>query len=199
MVGADKAAIVAKYRVTTQFEDALKIIAPAPERRAECERDVASALWGAEVATKLKSVRTPAQHKEDLQKLAKTLRTAVNLAPKAFPLEYQIRRGKDSWIGEHLKRHLEETEQAINWTSERVRKGSPRVAFARIQAVDSAYLLLKRYGKRLPGLSHEGPWHKLAKTLLGKDESDATDLFKILKWRLGVLTSVLTLIRATGG
>lgn len=195
----DKAALVEKYRATAPFEDALGIIAPAPERRAECKRDLATALWGAEMAAKIKSIRTPARHKELLKQLAKRLQADIKLAAKAMPLDYQIRRGKDAWIAEELKRHLKETEQAINWTSERVRKGSPRVSQARIAAVDSAYLLLRRYRKRPPGLTREGPWHKLATALLGKDETDAPDLFKVLKWRLGVLTSVLTSIRATGG
>jgi len=186
MINTD-ATLVEKYRATTQFEDALKIIRPAPERRAECERDVATALLEVEWAAKIKPVRTAAQHKKELKKLANALRRAIKLAG-AFPPEYQIWRGKDSWIAKALERQLKETEQAINWTSERVRKGSPRVALVRIAAVDSAYFLLGRYGKRPPGLSKEGPWHSLAEALLGKD----SDLFPILRWRLGVLTSVLT-------
>ena len=178
---------------TWRFKEALKIIKPDPERQRECEHQVAAVLWGVEVAAKIdkaKSVPTPAQYKRDLQKLAKTLQDAIDLAAKAISPEYdcQLRRRKDSWIGEELKLDLKKTEQAINWTSERVRKGSPRVALVRIAAVDSAYFLLGRYGKKPPGLSKEGPWHSLAEALLGKD----SDLFPILRWRLGVLTSVLT-------
>jgi hypothetical protein len=107
-----KAALVKKYRATAQFKEALGvivsagIIASAPGRRAECEREVAAALGEVKDAAKIKSIRTPAQYREDLEKLATTLRRAINLAPKAFPIEYQIRRDNDkvSWIrGEDLK------------------------------------------------------------------------------------------------
>ena len=181
MVSADtKAAAIQKYRTTAQFKDALKIIAPDPERQRECEDDVATALWGVEAA-KTKVVRTPAQYKKDLKKLAKRLRADIELAAKAFPLEYQIRRGKDSriWVEEELKRLLEETEQAIKWTSQRVRKGSPRPSWARIVAIDNAYRLLRRYGKK-PTRSRDGLWHKLA-TVLFRDER--ADLFDLLKRR----------------
>jgi hypothetical protein len=155
----EKTALVAKYRTTTRFKDALKIIAPGPERRTECEYEVATALWGIDVAAKLDkpgSVRTPAQYRRDLQKLAKRLQAGIELAAKAFPLDYQARLGSVSWIREDLKRHLKETEKAINWTGERVRKGSPRVSHARNAAVDDAYLLLKRAGKK-PTRSRETP------------------------------------------
>jgi hypothetical protein len=186
---ADAKAALEKYRATPQFKQALDVIDPV-ERQAECEHQIATALFGIEIAAKIDrgefSVRTLAQHKKLLKQLAGRLEADIKLASQAVPLEYQIWRGKDAWIGDHLKRHLEETEQAINWVSERVRKGSPRVSHARRAAVDSAYFLLGRYGKRPLGLSREGPWHKLAKALLGKDETDATDLFKVLKWRLDV-------------
>jgi hypothetical protein len=174
----DKAAIVAKYRATTRCKHALKIIAPDPERQRECEDGVATALWGVECAAKIKW-RTAAQYKKDLQKLAKRLRADIELAAKAFPLEYQIRRGKDSriWIAEELQRHLQETEQAIKWTSQRVRKGSPRPSWARIVAIDNAYRLLKRYGKK-PTRSRDGHWHKLARVLFGKEQADLFDLLK---------------------
>ena len=174
----DKAAIVAKYRAATRCKHALKIIAPDPERQRECEDDIAIALWGVKCAAKIKW-RTAAQYKYDLKRLAKRLRVDIELAAKAFPLEYQIRRGKDSriWIAEELQRHLAETEQAIEWTSKRVRKGSPLPSWARIVAIDNAYRLLKKYGKK-PTRSRDGLWHKLARVLLGKEQADLFDLLK---------------------
>jgi hypothetical protein len=174
----DKAAIVAKYRATTRCKHALMIIAPDPKRQRECEDDVATALWGVECAAKIKW-RTAAQYKKDLQNLAKRLRADIELAAKAFPLEYQIRRGKDSriWIAEELSRHLAETEQAIKWTSQRVRKGSPRPNWARIVAIDNAYRLLKKYGKKTTR-SRDGLWHKLARVLLRNEQADLFDLLK---------------------
>jgi hypothetical protein len=156
-----EAAIVAKYRDTERFKQALKIIKPASECREACERDLATALWGIDVAVKIKSVKTLAQYRADLRKLASKLRPAVELAAKAFPPEYQIRQSKNSWtVGEELKRHLKETEQAIDWTNKRV---TPRFSWADVTAVDDAYWLLKKYGKKPRGVSHEGPWQNLAK------------------------------------
>jgi len=166
----NKAAIVAKYRATTRCKHALKIIAPDPERQRECEDDVATALWGVKCAAKIKW-RTAAEYKNDLERLAKRLRVDIELAAKAFPL--------DSRIAEELQRHLTETEQAIKWTSQRVRKGSPRPSWARIVAIDNAYRLLRRYGKK-PTRSRDGLWHKLA-TVLFRDER--ADLFDLLKRR----------------
>jgi hypothetical protein len=190
---AEKIGLVAKYRATEAFKQALEIIAPDPERREKCEYDVAVALWGIMVAAKIdkfKSVRTPAQYRSLLQKLAKRLRADIELAAKAFPPEYQIRQGKDSWIGEELKRHLKVTEDAIDWISKRVRKGSPRVSEARIMAVDDAYLLLKRYGKR-PTRYRDGDWHKLARVLFGNEQAD---LFEYLGQRLPHLIRFLSLV-----
>jgi len=174
----DKSAIVAKYRATPRCKHALKIIAPDPERQRECEDDVATALWGVKCAAKIKW-RTAAQYKNDLQRLAKRLRVDIELAAKAFPLEYQIRRGKDSriWIAEELQRHLAETEQAIEWTSNRVREGSPRPSWARIVAIDNAYRLLKKYGKK-PTRSRDGLWHTLARVLFGDEQADLFDLLE---------------------
>jgi hypothetical protein len=42
----NKAAILAKYRTTERFEQALEIIEPDSSRREECGYDVATALWG---------------------------------------------------------------------------------------------------------------------------------------------------------
>jgi len=169
---------------TWRFKEALKIIKPDPERQRECEHQVAAVLWGVEVAAKIdkaKSVPTPAQYKRDLQKLAKTLQGAIDLAAKAISpeYEYQLRRRKISWIGEPLKLHLKETELAINWIGSRVRKGSPRVSNARTIAADAAYILLRRYGRsptRVGG--REGRTHKLAKVLFGNEDADLFDYLK---------------------
>jgi len=173
-----KADEVAKWRATPECKNALKIIAPGPKRQRECEDDIARALRGVKCAAEIEW-RTAAQYKKDLQKLAKRLRTDIELAAKAFPLEYQIRRGKDSriWIEEELKRLLEETERAIKWTSQHVRKGSPRPSWERIVAVYNAYRLLRKYGKK-PTRSREGIWHRLAKVLLRKEQADLFDLLK---------------------
>jgi hypothetical protein len=178
-------AIVAKYRATPQFiKEVFKIIKPDPERERECEYELVAVLSGIEAAAqmdKFKSVPTPAQYKKNLLKLAKTLQDAIDLAGKAIPPKYelQLRRSKDSWIGEELKLHLKKTEQAINWISKGVRKGSPRLSYARIAAADAAYILLRKYGRsptRVGG--REGRTHKLAKVLFGNEDADLFDYLK---------------------
>src|SRR5262249_33275865 len=85
--------VVAKYRTTTKFKDALNIIAPDPKCREKCKYEIASALWGVEVGAnidKWKSVRTAAQYRRPLQNLAKTLRRAIDLTAKAIPPEYLL-------------------------------------------------------------------------------------------------------------
>jgi hypothetical protein len=108
------------------------------------------------------------------------------LLPRHSPRNTNYEKSVRLDIEEELKRHLIETEQAINWTSKRVRKGSPPQSYARIVAVDNAYLLLRRYGKK-PTLYRYGRWNDLAKELLGKQ----ADLFDYLKPRLERLQSVL--------
>src|SRR6516162_6378340 len=83
MINTD-ATLVEKYRTTTQFEDALKIIRPAPERRAECERDVATALLEVEWAAKIKPVRTAAQNKKELRSW-RTRSEGLSNLPGHFP------------------------------------------------------------------------------------------------------------------
>jgi hypothetical protein len=197
MANADnKAAILEKYRATGQFKDALKIIAPDPKRWEECEYEVAKALWTVEVGVKLdkpKAVRTSGQYKILLERLKNRLRADIELAAEAIPLEYQILRGKDSWIAEELKRLLKETEQAVDWNKKRARKASRPLSYARIAAVDAAYLLLRRYGKR-PTRSREGDWINLARVLFGNEQAD---LFDYLKPRLERIQSTLKAIAAT--
>lgn len=171
-------AIVAKYRATWQFKEALKIIEPDRERRRECEHQVAVALFGVEVAAKIdkgKLVRTPAQYKKNLRQLAKTLHRAIDLAAKAIPPEYQMQPDKDSWFGDELKIYLKKTERAIDWINKSVKKGSPRLSLARRAAVDSAYVLLRKYGRRPPTRGREGRWLKLAGVLFGNEQADLFD------------------------
>jgi hypothetical protein len=183
----NKAALLEKYRDRWHFKDALEIIGPDPERREECEYRIATALWGIELAAKLdkpKAVRTPAQYSKHLETLARRLRADIKLAAKAIPLEYQIRRGKDSWIAEQLKRHLKETERAIDWNSKRVEKASPRLSYARVEAVNGAYLLLKKYSSKRLTLYR---CHKLARVLL---QNEQADLYKYLKPRIARLKPI---------
>jgi hypothetical protein len=181
MSGTDnKAAIVDKYRATWQFKDALKKIAPDPERRKQCEYDLAEALRLIDSETRFnKSRLTPAKHKKLLQNLATTLRRAVKLAARERQeLGTPRRTPWDSRIDD-LKRWLKETEkEADNVSKYEIGKGAPRRDTARTAAVLQACNLLEKYGSP-PTLYHDGPWHDLAKILLGNDRADLFDYMKV--------------------
>lgn len=160
------------------IERALKIIAPEPARRQKCECDIAEALRRVEIAAKIdkdKLLPTPAQRINFLQQLSKTLETAIKLARKAIPGRFQNRVSDGvSWI-EDLKRHRKEIEEAVILISKHdLRKGSRRFSYARITAVEQAYLLLKMYGKRST-LYRAGDWHELAKVLFRNEQADLFD------------------------
>ena len=71
----------AKYRATWQFERALEIISPEPQHRADCELNIVEALMSVERWREINSSRrSPAELRKLLQKLAKTLRVAIDLA-----------------------------------------------------------------------------------------------------------------------
>jgi hypothetical protein len=83
-----KAALVEKYRATWQFKRALEIISPEAQHRADCERDIVEALMSVERWRGIKSSRrTPAELRKLLQKLAKTLRVAIDLADQLEPYD----------------------------------------------------------------------------------------------------------------
>jgi len=177
----EKAAIVAKYRATTRFKQALKIIASDPERRAECECDLIEAFRLVEAAARVeKSERAPAEQRKLLQQLAKTLRRAIRLAGQARQEEYKPRRTRlDSRIDD-LECFLKETEAAADYASKfEVQKGAPRPSSKRAAAVWQAYILLEKYGRQKPTLYREGPWHKLARVLFGDEEADLFDYMEV--------------------
>jgi hypothetical protein len=81
MVSTDEeAANLAKYRATEQFKTAWKIISPKAECAAKCEAQLARTLrhirrW----AERDKSNLGEAEERKLLEKLAKTLRTAIDI------------------------------------------------------------------------------------------------------------------------
>jgi hypothetical protein len=168
-------AVVAKYRATWQFKAAVKIISPAPQRRADCERDIVEALMSIEVWRDINLRRTPAEKRKLLQKLAKTLRVAIDLADQLGP--WDIWDLPISFLDippiEDLKSHLKQIEAASDYiTKNLVRKGAPRYNDARAAA--KAHLLLTKYSRR-PGRSREGPWHELARALFRDRNADLFD------------------------
>ena len=81
-----EAAIAAQFRATRQFKRAWKIIEPDPQRRAQCEHELVFALIAVGRFREIdKSGPTLAEQRKLLQKLAKTLRVAIDLGVRAGP------------------------------------------------------------------------------------------------------------------
>jgi hypothetical protein len=146
----DDPAIQAKYRATWQFKGALKIISPDSRRRVECEHDLVFALAVIERCAQLdKSGPTSSEQRKRLQKLAKTLRVAIDLA-WVNPL-WRLR-------VEALNSFRKEVGGEADYVGKyEVKKGAPSKSGARMVAVRQAYLLLVKYGSKQPGRSREGP------------------------------------------
>jgi hypothetical protein len=174
-----EAATAARFRVTWQFKQAWKILEPDPQRRAKCEGELVFALVGVENAREMdkKSGSTPGEQRKLLQKLAKTLRVAIDLS-------VQMKRGPISWRPsarswdsrvEFLKRYRKEIEEEVDCLDKHeVKKGAPRQSIARMVAVSQAYQLLEKYGDR-PTRYRDGPWHELARVLFGNEQADLFD------------------------
>jgi hypothetical protein len=69
-------------RATPQFKEALRIISPARQHQADCESDVVGALMSIDFSRGIHSRRSPAEKRKLLQRLAKTLHRAVDLADR---------------------------------------------------------------------------------------------------------------------
>jgi len=178
MARTDKnGAVVARHRVTGQFKRALEIISPAPQQRADCERDIVEALMAMELWDEINARRTPAEQRKHLQKLAKTLRAAIDLADQLGPY--------DLWWDEpehlfwsrmrDLERLVKEIEAVADCIGKNMRKGAPKYNHLRYAAVERAYMLLTKYSKQRPTRYREGHWHQLAKVLFGDQRADLFD------------------------
>jgi hypothetical protein len=165
-------AIVARFRVTWQFKQAWKILKPDPQREVQCEREVVFALAGVEVAREMDKSGPPlAEQRKLRQKLAKTLRVAVDLAVQMSPGMRCVTRSRV----EFLRKFGKEIEEEGDYFDKHVvKKGAPPERAARMVAVSQAYLLLKEYGGR-PTRYREGPWHALARVLFGNEQADLFD------------------------
>jgi len=162
----ERAALLARYRATTPFKRAWKIISPKAECAADCERRLAHALWFVRrMIDDEKSKQSVANRKKLIEKLAKTLRTAIDITN-------QLGRVNDPWVVA-TKGRLREIEHY--WIRACARKGGPRKKHSRRYAVQRARWLLEKYGNRPPTRDRLGKWHELARVLFGNEEADLFD------------------------
>jgi hypothetical protein len=160
-----RAALLAHYRAT--IKRARKIISPKAECAAKCEVTIAHALWHVRrAAERDKSKLSRAEERKLFEKLAKTLRTAIDIT-----IQLQLYDVRDPWVAA--------TEDRLKWIDDTTypspQKGGPRKKSARIYAVWWAHGLLERYGNRPPTRDRLGKWHELARALFGNEEADLFD------------------------
>jgi hypothetical protein len=144
------------------IKQAADLIAPAPERRAECEERVITALWLLHLAEMYETILlSPAGYRDRFRKFAQALRavekTGHNLVPDSFM--------------EEVRRQRETYETLAARTFVRANSAKPRDNVKEI-AVIAAHGLLTGVGAP-PGVTRRGPWHKLAAILAGKDADES--------------------------
>lgn len=162
-------AVVKQFRNSGTFKEAMKLIDPAPERATECEQRLLNAM---EVivfyARRFDGFRTPAEIRGILAKQVETLRKIED----------------DAIYERAFRDHARRERERIEPLNEReVPLGSRRPSSAKFNAVRFAHDLLADFGKRKPGLSRDGNWHKLALILFGNAEADLFDYMQLFKSR----------------
>jgi hypothetical protein len=132
------------------------------ERLEECEREVIIAVRSVEFFKEgAPYVITPKNNKKMLEKDAKALRAAA-----------EVRSSTRVW---ELRRLL--LEEATKLDRRAAVKQPPIVA--RKQAVDLAERILTHFGENAPGLTLDGPWHRLSEILFGVRRADVFQTMRL--------------------
>lgn len=153
----------AQFRRTDDFRDALQLIQPTPERRAQCEDDVYRAALGVRVAELFQSP-SPKIHKAYL----------LDIVGKVKAVEDAL--VLPAFVKNQLKLHREFYQKFADTII--VRPGSPRPSNAKQIATHYAHWLLKEYRSRPPGVTSGGTWQKLATILYGNRKADLFDYLR---------------------
>jgi hypothetical protein len=151
------------------IKQAIGLIAPTPEQRAQCEERVVGAMWILHLAEKRETViLSPARYRDRFRKFAQALRavekTGRNLVSNSFM--------------EEVRRQRETYEKLAARMLVRANSAKRRDSVKEI-AVVIAHGLLTGFNGASPGLTRKGAWHKLAAILSGKDADES--LFDYVK------------------
>jgi hypothetical protein len=168
-----------------QAIEAFNLIQPAPEERKQCADEIATRIKCLGYSKCFETVSppsSPATTKETLLATAKKLRLAASVFDKNLRnITFLGQVGKED-LNKSLdisiaaaKRMAAEYEQGA--AEIRVPKGGSLRSEQKKLAVEYAWILLRNYGARPPGLTKGGRWHQLAKILHEDDVS-----FEILRW-----------------
>jgi hypothetical protein len=173
--------VIRKFHRSKDCSEALKLIEPASERRAQCESGIDRAVLFVQYAKALDKFPSAAALKKRFRTYANALR-AVEIAGRGLA-PYKGMSEPDPSFMDQVRCQREEYEELANEIP--VRSGCPRRSTAKQVATHFAYELLAQYGSNgAPGLTREGPWLRLATILF--EHADA-DLFDYLRnyylWR----------------
>jgi hypothetical protein len=143
-----------------QFEAALKLIQPIPERRTDCEAQILATIENIHDDKTVEKKWLEEQKQAPRRKLAKKLR-AVEVAGAGLLDEFVLGliKGQRKYFERQLKR-----------LNERHRRGGIRQSLVKGKAAYRSWLLLNLYRRDSPVLTEGGLWHQLAAILFGCTE-----------------------------
>jgi hypothetical protein len=159
-----------------RIKEALKLIKPSAERRAECERDFDKFV---PLIGKMPDRISRAGLRDDMTKLAATLRAVERVG---WPWQ------SPSFI-EQVKRERTNVENRLQWFKDVV--GSPQKNMKKEAAAHFAHTLLIEFGSRPPALKADGPWHQLADLLFEVATGKEANLFEYLRQHRHPLASLV--------
>lgn len=162
----------ARAKLKRQAEEALELIRPTLKRRSACKAEIDKALLRVAFAeVSYDRYPTAGELRNYFGKLACKLQRLHNEAYLLESFLAHARRERDKLLA--IKNKLA------------VRHGSRLMSFARLNAVHFAHALLTNFSDSPPGLTREGPWHELSRTLLGNDRADLFDYMDAYQKQLG--------------
>jgi hypothetical protein len=138
---------------------AIDKIAPAADGRAQCEHQIVFAIQSIEFCKRFEKVNpSPATRRDSFLKRSKRLRDAAEV----FQEEMNDSVAASIAAARKVATLWEQAADAIP-----VSEGSRVQVESMKMAVYMAHRLLKMFGRRGPGLTEDGVWHKLANILYG--------------------------------
>jgi hypothetical protein len=153
-----------------QIREALDLLAPAPDRRDECRRDVEHALDV--MASTMRAVEVIKAERAAFRKTGRAYHRAFERLLAASKAHARA--------GGALAIKIARLEETIKFSTQweaKVSRAMPKGAIAERQATALAYNLLRQWDRPTPTTS-DGVWHNLAAILLGDPDAN---LFRHLR------------------
>jgi hypothetical protein len=157
----------------SQIQKAIKLLAPSPDRRDECLRDIGHALGRVEAAASFK-IMTSKSSKAGLRAYANALRKLRAAYPKLGPYRPWFSLSEIAGIAgapNHIDRQIELAEAFLRKPTTSSRASQHKAA------VRAANDLLRMWGHETTA-TRNGRWAKLSGILAGNESVDLFDLMR---------------------